>query len=170
MVNPVAWGINKIKKLNEYIWHTPLSELSRRKLLLIKQIRIVVLAARGFLNDDVQLRASALTFYTLLSVIPVAAIAFALAKGFGLDQTLQQLIIEKTNLQDKDLDPSSCINCPECSSADKRRIYCRHWNHNFILVCDVVVKSDRRVLLIISGRYEVHVHGTENLLIILQLC
>ena len=37
------------------------------------------------------LRASALTFYTLLSVIPVAAIAFAIAKGFGLDQNLEQI-------------------------------------------------------------------------------
>ena len=99
MVNPVAWGIEKIKRMNDYIWHTPISELSRRKLLIIKQIRIVVLAARGFSNDNVQLRASALTLYTLLSVIPVAAIAFAIAKGFGLDKNLEQLIIEKFHSQ-----------------------------------------------------------------------
>ena len=42
-----------------------------------------------------QLRASALTFYSLLSVIPIAAIAFAIAKGFGLDQNLQDQIIKK---------------------------------------------------------------------------
>ena len=95
MTNPVVWALNKVKKLNDYIWHTPLSELSRRKSFFIKQLRIVVLAARGFSNDDVQLRASALTFYSLLSVIPVAAIAFAIAKGFNLDQNLEQLIIEK---------------------------------------------------------------------------
>ncbi|MBA4322392.1 MAG: YihY/virulence factor BrkB family protein [Odoribacter sp.] len=95
MANPVAWVINKIKKLNDYIWHTPLSVLSKRKLLFIKQLRIVVLAARGFSNDKVQLRASALTFYSLLSVIPVAAIAFAIAKGFGFDQNLEQLITDK---------------------------------------------------------------------------
>ena len=103
MVNPVKWGIEEVKKLNDYIWHTPISELSSRKLLLIKQIRIVVVAARGFFNHNVQLRASALTLYTLLSVIPVAAIAFAIAKGFGLDQNLQQMILEKAHSQDKDL-------------------------------------------------------------------
>jgi membrane protein len=102
MTNPIAWSISKVKTLNDYIWHTPLSELSKRKLILIKQIRIVFLAARGFSNDNVQLRATALTYYSLLSVIPIVAIAFALAKGFGLDQNLQQLIIEKTNAQDKD--------------------------------------------------------------------
>jgi membrane protein len=102
MVNPVTWAIDKLKRLNDFIWHTPLSELSNRNLVLIKQLRIVVIAARGFSNNNVQLRASALTFYSLLSVIPVVAIAFALAKGFGLDQNLQQLILEKTTVQDKD--------------------------------------------------------------------
>ena len=88
--NPVAWVLNKIKSANDAIWHTPLSELSKRKSFLFKQLRILVLAARGFSNHHVQLRASALTFYSLLSVIPIAAIAFAIAKGFGLDQNLEQ--------------------------------------------------------------------------------
>ena len=103
MTNPVIWSVEKIKKLNDYIWHTPLSELSSRRLLLIKQVRIVILAGRGFFNDMVQLRASALTFYSLLSLIPLVAIAFAIAKGFGLDQTLEQLILEKSNMQDREL-------------------------------------------------------------------
>jgi membrane protein len=96
MVNPVSWILDQLKRLNDAIWNTPLSELSRRKSYIFKQLRIIVLAVRGFLNDKVQLRASALTFYSLLSVIPIAAIVFAIAKGFGLDQTLQDLIIKKS--------------------------------------------------------------------------
>jgi membrane protein len=92
MANPTSWGIEQLKRLNYAIWHTPLTEISRGKTFLFKQLRIMVLAARGFSNDKVQLRASALTFYSLLSVIPVAAIAFAIAKGFGLDQNLEQII------------------------------------------------------------------------------
>jgi membrane protein len=103
MTSPIAWIFDKLKKVNDEIWHTPLSELSRRRLIVIKQLRIIVLAARGFLNDKVQLRASALTFYSLLSVIPIAAIAFAIAKGFNLDHTLEQLITQKSNIQDRDL-------------------------------------------------------------------
>ncbi len=95
MTNPVPWAIQLFKKVNDAIWNTPLSEISKGKTFLVKQLRIVVLAIRGFSNDKVQLRASALTFYSLLSVIPVAAIAFAIAKGFGLDQNLEQLITEK---------------------------------------------------------------------------
>ena len=95
MTNPVSWALDQIRRLNNVIWNTPLSEISKGKTLLVRQLRIIVLAARGFSNDKVQLRASALTFYSLLSVIPVVAIAFAIAKGFGLDQNLEQLITEK---------------------------------------------------------------------------
>jgi membrane protein len=95
MKDPLKWSLNKVKRLNEAIWHTPLAGLSKGKTFLIKQSRIIVLTARGFSNDKVQLRASALTFYTLLSLIPVAAIAFAIAKGFGLDQSLEEIIKEK---------------------------------------------------------------------------
>lgn len=93
MMNPVTWALEQIKKINDAIWHTPLSELSKRKTFLIRQMRIVVLAARGFSNDKVRLRSSALTLYTLLSLIPVLAIAFAIAKGFGLDAELETMIL-----------------------------------------------------------------------------
>jgi membrane protein len=95
MANPVSWALDLIKRFNYAIWHTPLSEISRWKIFFFKQMRIIVLAARGFSNDKVQLRASALTFYSLLSVIPVVAIAFGIAKGFGLDQNLVKLITDK---------------------------------------------------------------------------
>ncbi len=99
MANPVSWTLNQIKRINDLIWHTPLSELSRRKTFLIKQLRIMVLAGRGFLNDNVQLRASALTFYTLLSILPIVAIALAIAKGFGLDQNLESTITNAKEFQ-----------------------------------------------------------------------
>lgn len=92
MAKPIPWILQKIKSLNDTIWHTSLSDISKSKLFLIKQLRIAVLAARGFAMDKVQLRASSLTLYTLISTIPVIAIAFAIAKGFGLDQNLEQLI------------------------------------------------------------------------------
>jgi membrane protein len=99
MENPVSWSFGQLKKWNDAIWHTPLSELSRRKSFLIKQLRIIVLAARGFLEDKVQIRASALTLYTLLSILPVIAIAFAIAKGFGLDQNLESIIVRSKEFQ-----------------------------------------------------------------------
>jgi membrane protein len=95
MANPVLWGMDKIKRLNHAIWHTPLSEISKGRTFLFKQLKIIMLAARGFYTDKVQLRASALTFYSLLSIVPVVAIAFAIAKGFALDENLESLISKK---------------------------------------------------------------------------
>lgn len=93
MADPVSWALGKIKQANDYIWNTSISDISRGKSFLIRQLRIIVLAARGFMKDRVQLRASALTLYTMLSIIPFAAIAFGVAKGFALDQKLQELLI-----------------------------------------------------------------------------
>lgn len=105
MANPVLWVLDQIKRLNDTIWHTPLSELSKGKTFVFKQLRIIVLAARGFSNDKVSLRASALTFYSLLSVIPVAAIAFAIAKGFELDKNLETIIMDKFDMYKDMLGP-----------------------------------------------------------------
>ncbi|MBN2633488.1 MAG: hypothetical protein JXR66_08035, partial [Bacteroidales bacterium] len=68
MANPVSWAFNQVKRWNDFIWHTPLSELSRRKIFLVKQLRILVIAARGSIKDKVQIRASSLTLYTILSI------------------------------------------------------------------------------------------------------
>lgn len=95
MVNPVTWVIDQLKRLYDIIWATPLAGLTRGKTFIIKESRIIILAFQGFYRDNIQVRASALTFYTLLSVIPLVAIAFAIAKGFGLDQNLEELITDE---------------------------------------------------------------------------
>lgn len=99
MAKIITWILDKVKYLNETIWHTSLSDISKGRSFIIKQARIIVLAARGFMNDKVQLRASALTFYSLLSIIPIIAIAFAIAKGFGLDANLQDLVAKEFKSQ-----------------------------------------------------------------------
>jgi len=99
MTNPISWILDQIRRLNDVIWNTSLSEISKRKSFILKQMRIFVLAARGFTNDKVQLRASSLTFYSLLSIIPFAAIVFAIAKGFNVDNNIKIIIQEKFQSQ-----------------------------------------------------------------------
>jgi len=99
MTNPVSWIIEKGRYLNDLIWRTSLSDISRGKSFVYRQLRIIVLAARGFLNDRVQLRASALTLYTILSIVPFVAIAFGVAKGFALDQKLQDVFAKEFQSQ-----------------------------------------------------------------------
>lgn len=95
MRNIFSWVMDQIKHWNHILWNAPLSEISKGGTFLLRQLMIIVVAVRGFSKDRVMLRASALTFYTLLAIVPVAAIAFAIAKGFGLDQTLREVIINE---------------------------------------------------------------------------
>jgi membrane protein len=46
--------------------------------------RMVYMVVTGFLADHCIIRASALTFTTILSIVPLLAVAFSIAKGFGL--------------------------------------------------------------------------------------
>lgn len=52
------------------------------------------MALKGFNEDRCVLRASALTYYSLLSFVPVIAMAFGIAKGFGMEQAIDELVQE----------------------------------------------------------------------------
>lgn len=47
-----------------------------------------------FFKDDCYTKASALSFYTLLAIIPVLAVAFGVAKGFGFEKNLEAQLLE----------------------------------------------------------------------------
>lgn len=61
---------------------------------VVEYLRTLVFSVRGFEEDQCSLRASALTLYSLLSVVPVAAMAFGIAKGFGFEKMLEQQLLE----------------------------------------------------------------------------
>jgi membrane protein len=83
----MAGMLSKIDKFFSYdIWHK--HNLKGYKAKLYFYLRIIVISIRGYLEDRIGLRASALTFYTLLSVVPVLALLFGIAHGFGLKTVL----------------------------------------------------------------------------------
>jgi membrane protein len=92
-----------LKKAKELLdkdyWNLKNKNVSNRKRFFIKQIRIFSLAVKGFSEDRVQVRASALTYYTLLSLVPIAAMVFGIAKGFGFDERLRLYITESFESQ-----------------------------------------------------------------------
>ncbi len=75
--------------LTRDLWRIRSRRLSRGRGFLLRLLRVIILAGRGFRDDKCNLRASALTFYSLLSVIPVVAMAFGVAKGFGQQDRLE---------------------------------------------------------------------------------
>jgi membrane protein len=85
-----------LKKLRtffrEEIWSKDLSDKSRRRAFLIKQVRIYILAFKSFFEDRAAVRAAALTYFTMLSIVPIFAIAFAIARNFGFEDRLHEVI------------------------------------------------------------------------------
>ncbi len=95
----VIGRILMIKKVMNFltvgIWRIPLKKVSRAKVFIIRQLRIILLSMRGFNEDNCILRASALTFYSLLSVVPVAAIALGIARGFGYQSVFKEQLLNR---------------------------------------------------------------------------
>lgn len=71
------------------IWRVRREEVTSATWVGVKALRILLLTLRGFVENRCQLRASSLTFYSLLSVVPVMAMAFGVAKGFGFQRALE---------------------------------------------------------------------------------
>ncbi len=86
----------KVRELLEFlrgdIWRIRARTLPPRKFFLVRLARIILLAARGFHVNKCGLRASALTFFTLLSIVPAFAMLFGIAKGFTLDKILEERV------------------------------------------------------------------------------
>jgi membrane protein len=90
-----------IRFLRGDIWRIREKDLPRRKSFLLRTLRVIILSVRGVFSDRVGLRASALTFYSLLSIVPVAAMVFGIAKGFGFERALERLLLKSLEGQEE---------------------------------------------------------------------
>lgn len=77
------------------IWRIPLKQTTALRSFFIKVLRMVLTAIRRFVDDKCALRASALTYYSLFSIVPVLAAAFGIAKGFGFEETLRESLLKR---------------------------------------------------------------------------
>jgi membrane protein len=65
------------------VWDVELTSLSRLHGLGVRAVRVIVLVFHGFNDDECPLHASALTFNTLMAIVPVLALSLSLARVFG---------------------------------------------------------------------------------------
>ena len=94
---PSGW----IQFLTRDVWRIRGRDLPLRQSILLRSIRVLILSVRGIMQDKAPLRASALTFYSLLSVVPVVAMVFGVAKGFGFENTLEKVLMKSLEGQEQ---------------------------------------------------------------------
>lgn len=98
--------ITKIKDKSiaiwEYVWNDVWSDT--RDDWRIKLIKTLNLSIKSFLDSDLQSRAAALTYRTILALVPALAILFAIGRGFGFQNLLQTQLFNYLPVQKDALD------------------------------------------------------------------
>ena len=61
---------------------------------ILKQYKLLYYTARGVIEHNTLMRSASLTFYTLMSIVPLAALIFAVMKGFGMAENLTRELHE----------------------------------------------------------------------------
>ncbi|MCP9611280.1 YihY/virulence factor BrkB family protein [Coprobacter tertius] len=83
-----------LKFVLEDMWRITENEVSGTFKRFINLIKIISISVRRFQEDDLMSKASALTYSTVLAVVPALAVIFAIAKGFGFQNIIQSQLFD----------------------------------------------------------------------------
>ena len=78
-----------VRFLQVGIWQVPLDQLSPFRRLVYEVVKKLLLAIRFFTARRVVTQAAALTYSTLLAIVPIMAVVFAIARGFGYNKYIE---------------------------------------------------------------------------------
>lgn len=78
--------------INGDIWNISKNEVSKFLFFLYNIIKTIYLCINRFTKDRLVNKAAALTYSTLLATVPILAILFAIARGFGFDNLMEYQI------------------------------------------------------------------------------
>ena len=78
--------------LTKDIWAFDLGQKGPLRRALGNTVKVAVIAVRTFLDDKIMTRAAALTYSTLFAVVPILALIFAIARGFGFENIVNSLL------------------------------------------------------------------------------
>lgn len=89
--------MKQTKRLKQFIfedlWHTRNDSVgSKVKGYLYAVLKTIILSVRGFFSDRLNLKASGLSYFLLFAIVPILAMTFAITKGFGLDNIIEQAL------------------------------------------------------------------------------
>ncbi|HJE87469.1 YihY/virulence factor BrkB family protein [Rikenella microfusus] len=81
--------IDTIRFFTYDIWRISSIDSSVKRVGLYNLLKSFILAIRNIRGAQLNIRAGALTYSTLLSIVPVLAVLFAIARGFGFQNIVQ---------------------------------------------------------------------------------
>ena len=78
-----------IQFLKKDVWKTSVKEYSPFRLFSIQQLKIILLAAHTFGQKHSRSQAAAMTYYSILALVPSLTLFYGIMKGFGLEGTFR---------------------------------------------------------------------------------
>lgn len=87
--------MNSFQRIRQFItidlWRTSGNDItSGTKRIIYAALKTIVLSIRGFVNKDLNIRASGLTYSLMFAIVPILAMVLAVAKGFGFAEIIEQ--------------------------------------------------------------------------------
>ncbi len=81
-----------LQRLREHLWHLDASARYPRRLLSTARYTFVIL--RDLFEGQLSMRAMGLVYTTLLSIVPLLALAFSVLKALGVHNSLEPVLLE----------------------------------------------------------------------------
>lgn len=81
--------------IQQDLWDLEPTSLTKMRAIGLKFLRVCMLVIKGFKEDKCPLHAAALTFTSVMALVPFLVILFAIAKGVGLERG-SEMLLEKT--------------------------------------------------------------------------
>ena len=84
----------QLKEFEQNVWNVRTADLPKSKALPLAIERVLLLTSKNFVKNKCALRASSLTFLTLMSVVPLVALLLGIARGFNFEEMLREKLVE----------------------------------------------------------------------------
>ena len=86
---------NNLKRFfSEEIWDLELEELSRAKARFIKYVKVAIITTKTYAQQKIGPQAVALSYLSVMALVPFLAIVFAITGGLGVDGLLKEFMYE----------------------------------------------------------------------------
>ncbi len=82
------------EKITNKIWNTDINSLPWLQAALLSIVRFVYILMIDFLDGQLNLRAMSLVFTTMLSIVPLIAVSFAMMKAFGMHNQMEPMLLQ----------------------------------------------------------------------------
>ena len=79
---------------SEEIWDLELEELSKAKARFIKYVKVAIITAKTYAQQKIGPQAVALSYLSVMALVPFLAIVFAITGGLGVDGLLKDFMYE----------------------------------------------------------------------------